>query len=319
MANELSVFSSAVPAFARNNQSALAKALGATLAGGVKRLSIKGGVFRYIVGGTEVGRIEERHLDVVLVNAAPHVARTFYAAEFDEDGPAAPPACWSVDGTMPDSTIETPQGPNCAQCPKNIKGSGKGESRACRFSQRLALVLANDVGGEVLQLSLPATSLFGDGGAGGLSLQEYYKQLNARGIDPTALVTRLKFDTDAATPKVVFIPQAYLDEAQYNRALAQGQSESAVKAITFTVSQNDGVAKQPAIQMPSGQPPAAAVTKPTAAAETIKKAETKARTKKTETAPTEDEIDEPVVRQETAKPAATNEALARLVDDWTDD
>lgn len=318
MSNELQLFSNnAVPAFAKNNQSALAKALGATLAGGVKRLSIRGGVFRYIVGGTEVAAVEERYLDVVLVNAAPAVSRTYYEGAFVEGQDAVPPSCWSAKGDVPDESVKTPQGPNCAQCPQNVKGSGKDQSKACRYSQRLALVLANDVEGEVLQLSLPATSLFGDGGSGGLSLQEYYKQMNARGIDPTALVTRLKFDTNASTPKVVFIPQAYLTEAQYNTALKQGQTEAAIKAITFTVAQNDGVEKAAPVQMPAGQPPAAAVTKPTAAAETIKKA-TKAATKKAEEPPAE-EVSEPTLRQAPESPAPVNAKLASLVDEWVDD
>ena len=64
---------SQVPAFAkkRGQLSAVAKALAGGVGGGGKRISIKGGVFRLVAGGKEVAAIEERYLDVVIVNAAP--------------------------------------------------------------------------------------------------------------------------------------------------------------------------------------------------------------------------------------------------------
>ena len=71
---------SQVPAHvkARGELSAIAKALaGGGGAAGGKRVSIKGGVFRLISGGKEVAAIEERYLDVVVVNAAPNVSRVF--------------------------------------------------------------------------------------------------------------------------------------------------------------------------------------------------------------------------------------------------
>ena len=43
-----------------------------------KRISIKGGMFRLIVNGQELDKSIERHLDVVLVNAATSVHRMFF-------------------------------------------------------------------------------------------------------------------------------------------------------------------------------------------------------------------------------------------------
>ena len=161
MSNVVAFNPAQVPAFAKKGElSTLAK----TLAGGGgqsgKRISIKGGVFRLISDGKEVAAIEDRFLDVVIVAAASKISRTFYGEAYNPDSPA-PPSCWSADGEKPDASVKEPQHVNCAGCPQNIKGSGNGESRACRFSQRLAVVLANDVEGDVLQLTLPATSVFG--------------------------------------------------------------------------------------------------------------------------------------------------------------
>ena len=65
-----------LPAFARTGAlSETAKALAGGSAGQTgKRVSIKGGVFRLIHDGKEVASIEDRHVDVVMVKAAPKVA-----------------------------------------------------------------------------------------------------------------------------------------------------------------------------------------------------------------------------------------------------
>ena len=76
MGNEVALFGgSKLPAFARNREpSEIAKNLMGS-AQGSDRISIKGGTFRLVIGGKEVAQIEERYLDVVIVNAAPKVNR----------------------------------------------------------------------------------------------------------------------------------------------------------------------------------------------------------------------------------------------------
>lgn len=309
MSNIVPIDFSSVPAFARG-KSAVSQALDDSLAGGVKRLSIRGGAFRYVVGGQEVGKIEERYIDVVLVNAAPHVSRTWYAKEYDKDAKPEAPDCWSVDGAKPDERAKNKQHDNCAGCAKNVKGSGKiGQSKACRYSQRLAVVLANDINGEVLQLTLPATSIFGEASTAGHSLQGYYKSLAARSIDPAALVTRMRFDTDVEAPKLGFTAINWLTEAQYGQALEQGKSDAAVRAITMTVFEADGVDAGAPVALPSGTPPQPpAATAPAASGEGKKE-----KVEKTAT------VDEPVVRKSVDVTQATNPKLAALVAEWTDD
>lgn len=317
----------AVPAFAKQ-KSAVAEALTSTLASGIKRLSIKGGTFRYIAGGQEIGKIEDRHIDIVLVNAAPHISRTLYLKEYDSDAKAEAPDCWSADGTKPDPKAKHKQSENCATCPKNMKASGKGESRACRFNQRLAVVLGNDIGGEVLQLTLPATSIFGEGSKeAGATLQGYIKSLSARGIDPAALITRAKFDTDKEAPTLGFTPLGWLSQEQYETAVMKGKSEAAIRAITMTVAEADGVDEGDAVQLPSGTPPVMAQAAPTPAPveapppkPTIRTARTPAPAPapiKVDTDVPPPEVAEPVVRKsEDSVSSAANPKLASLMQQW---
>jgi len=293
MSNLTTFNPSQLPSFARKGElSSIAKALtGGSTGTSMKRISTKGGVFRLIAGGKEVAAIEDRHLDVVIVNAAPKVSRTFYAGQFVE-GQASAPNCWSADGDLPDASIAEPQAKSCATCPQNVKGSGQGDSRACRFSQRLAVVLANDIEGDVMQLTLAATSIFGKEDGDKRPLQAYARYLAAQNISPETLVTRLKFDTKAAVPKLFFQPVRWLDDVEFDTVTAKGQTEDARRSITMSVSQADGI-------------------KPLALEKTeVKDVEA-------------DEVDEPEIRKETkAKPTAVPKKagnLASVVDNWDAD
>ena len=93
-----------VPSFAKNaalSATTLALAGGVPTGSGMKRVSIKGGVFRLLSGGKEIASIEDRHLDVIVVKAAPKVSRIFYAGSYDKDAAASAPDCTSNDGEKP--------------------------------------------------------------------------------------------------------------------------------------------------------------------------------------------------------------------------
>lgn len=208
--------------------------------GGTKRISIEGGVWRMMVNGKEVARNEERSMNVIIVAAAPKVSRTYYAGVYKK-GVASAPDCWSADGEVPDAKAKNPQSKACKDCPQNIKGSGQGDSRACRFSQRLAVVLENDISGDVYQLTLPSQSIFGEGEPGKWPLQTYAKMIGSKGVPITSVVTEMRFDTDSATPKLTFKPVRFLETEEFNTALGKGKTGDAIKAITMTVAQVDGV------------------------------------------------------------------------------
>lgn len=206
--------------------------------GGGKRLSIRGSVFRKIVGGEEVAKMEDRMFNVVIAAAAPKIARTYYEGEYSEEV-INTPRCWSADGEKPDAAVEDPMSSACATCPMNVSGSGQGDSRACRYSQRLAVLVEGDLEGDVLQLSLPAKSLFGKKEKGGMPLQSYVRFLASHNLPVTAVVTEMKFDTDSATPKLFFKAVRPLSEEEFNTVQEQAASQDAIDAITFTVHQTD--------------------------------------------------------------------------------
>lgn len=316
MSNVVTFTPGAVPAHLRNQQpSALSTALAGAALGG-PRLSIKGGVFRLVLGGKEITRVDDRHLDVVIVAAAPHVGRTYYAQPYDEDAPATPPSCWSADGQKPDPTVKNPQASACLRCPQNQPGSGQGESRACRYSQRIAVVLANDIGGQVLQLSLPATSLFGKENGDKRPLQAYARWLAAQNVSPDTVVTRLKFDTAAATPKLYFSAVRWLTQEEYQLGQEQGASDAAQQAITFTVAQQDGVsgAGRPVADPLPGTPP----TAPAPASAPAAQRPRARRAEPVQEVVEAEEVTEPNVRTASAPAAAVRKDLADLVDEWDD-
>ena len=291
---------SQVPAFAkkRGQLSAVAKALAGGAGGGGKRISIKGGVFRLVAGGKEVAAIEERYLDVVIVNAAPKVSRVWYAKSYD-GSTAIAPDCWSNDGDKPSPEAENPQASTCANCEKNVAGSGQGNSRACRFQQRLAVVLANDMEGDVLQLTAPATSVFGKEDGENRPLQAYARWLAAQNIDPSEVITRMRFDTKSESPKLFFKTMRWLTEDENEICQTKGSSAEAKSAITMTVAKMDKVAAPVEEEAPAPAPKAK------------KKAE-----------PVEESDEEPTVRKEEKKPSAVpakKSNLAAMVDDWDED
>lgn len=258
--NQVQVFNPAAarPAFATKGElSTLVKSLMGSGSVG-NRISVKGGVFRLLSEGKEIAAIEERYLDVVIVAAAPKVSRTFYAGTYDEANPA-PPECWSANGEVPDATAHSKQAASCATCPMNIKGSGQGDSRACRYSQRLAVVLADQIDEDVLQLTLAATSIFGKAEGDNRPLQDYVRFHAAQGNDISMMVTRMRFDTTAAVPKLFFKAMRWLSDDEYATTVEKGASPEAVKAITMTVAQQDNV---PVAQTVAGPKPTKPAAKP---------------------------------------------------------
>lgn len=311
-----------VPAFARNNElSDTAKALtGGGTGQSVKRISIKGGVFRLVAGGKEITSIDDRHLDVIIVKAAPKVSRIFYAKSYDADNIAGPD-CWSNDGEKPDASLAKPQASSCMSCPQNIAGSGQGNSRACRFQQRLAVVLENNPAGDVLQLTLPATSVFGKEEGDKRPLQAYARFLAAQTtpINPEQIVTRMRFDTKAESPKLHFQAMRWLEESEYATVQQQAESADANRAIVMNVAQADGVKPKVAPLAIPGKNPAAKSVGDMADEDV---AEAMAKVKAPKTAPVAEADDEPEVRKAPAKDTAVPAKKSKLADiaaDWDDE
>ena len=248
MSNDLALFrdkNAVLPASTRGIDELTKSLMGGSASVG-KRISIMGGVWRMIVGGEEIAKVEDRNLDVVIVNAAAKTSRSYYKGAYSEETKGQLPTCWSNDGIKPDAKSEAPQSSACATCPMNVAGSGQGTSRACRFSRRIAVVLANNVEGEVFQLVLPAQSIFGKAEAGKMPLEAYAKFIGGHGLSISSVVTELKFDTASATPKIIFRAVRPLTEDEMEVAIEKGQSQDAIQAITFNPAQTDRTTSAPA-------------------------------------------------------------------------
>lgn len=289
-----------------------------------KRISIRGNVFRMVVDGEEVAVSEDRAINVVIVAAAPAIARVFYGETYVE-GQSVPPSCWSQDGVKPDFTAKNRQSETCATCPQNISGSGQGDTRACRYSQRIAVVLDGDIGGNVYQVSLPSLSIFGKGENGKLPLQAYAKFLKGHGVPVSAVVTEMRFDINSATPKLYFKAIRPLSEAEYKLGVKQGATEDAKNAVTFTVAQIDGVVDAPIAAPVSAQPS----SKPATEKQDSGPKPTEKKGFKVVKTPAEPEAvanelavaesaAEPVKKQKVTPPAGKKD-LTSILDQWADD
>ena len=72
MSNELAIFSNDLPDYLKEvGVDEMTKALAGNT--GMKRISIRGGVFRMMVNGEEIAKNENRSMNVVVVNGNPKV------------------------------------------------------------------------------------------------------------------------------------------------------------------------------------------------------------------------------------------------------
>ena len=244
MANELSMLKGNLPAHLRGGVDETTKALmgsGVSSGPSIKRISIKGSVFRMMVEGKEVAKNEDRAMNIVIVGAAQHNSRSFYEGTFAEGQGAKLPDCFSDNGTSPNPKSEKPQSATCKDCPQNVDGShSSGRGRACRFSRRLAVLLENDQQGDVFQLTLPAQSIFGKGEDGKMPLEAYVKLLGTNNVSVTSVVTEMRFDTSSATPKLTFKAVRYLEEDEFANSQTKGRTPEAKAAIGQTAGAIDG-------------------------------------------------------------------------------
>ena len=300
MSNEMTLFG-------KPNNAALAllggieDSLTSTIAGGGggnKRISIEGGAFREYVGGKEVRVSEERSMKIILINAAP-VSRMFFEGTYVK-GAKTKPTCWSSDTQTPDKAVpeDQRQAKFCKDCKQHIKGSGQGDTRACRFQQRIAVALDGELHKEaVYQITLPSTSVFGDAEGKKMPLQAYGRHLKAYNTPAISIVTEMRFDIDSATPKLVFSPVRALEEEELAIAVKLQNHPDTIKAITLNVSQMDGVIPAPQAAEPAPVPKA------------VPKAEKVAA----------EEVPEPIKVTKKAAPAAEPKSeLSDIVGDWDD-
>lgn len=291
---------SVVPDYLREAADSTTKDIAGSSGG--KQISIKGGVWRMVVGGEEVAKNEDRAMNLVIISAGKGVSRTFYAEKYEE-GKDIKPSCWSAEGVVPNEEVPNPQSKACATCPQNIEGSGDGKSRACRYSKRLAVAIENDIGGNIYRLSVPAKSYFGKAEGEKMPLQAYGKFLSGHGIPITGVVTEARFDTAEAVPVLKFRAVRPLTEAEWNLAKAQSETEDAKQAVEFKMVPSKAETGQPALPAAFKEAPVAAKEEP------VEKVQA-------------EEVAEPVKRPSKAKAepaAAAPKNVADILNDWATD
>jgi hypothetical protein len=261
---------------------------------GGKQISIKGGVWRMMVGGEEVAKNEERAMNFVVVAAAPKVHRTFFKDKYEE-GKTVEATCWSAGGDVPDPEVPAAsrQSSACATCKNNIAGSGEGTSRACRYSRRIAVALENDITGNIYRLQLPAKSIFGRPEGDKMPLDAYAKFLAGHGVPITGVVTEARFDTAEAVPVVKFRAVRPLSPDEWEMAQASAKSEDAARAVEFkiVVKPKDKPADLYSAAPADAPAPVAKVVAAPVAEDDIPEPIKRSSAKKTEAAPTTSRVD----------------------------
>jgi len=274
---------------------------------GVKRIVPKNGIFRKTVGGEEMGKVKG-NVNAVIVNASPAVGRIFYAKQWSPDAEPTAPDCFSNDGRAPDAGSANPQADRCDSCGQNIKGSGQGNSKACRYSRRIALVLEEDFGtsleGSVYQMNLASKSLFGESvGDNTHTFENYSKYLSNNGKSLDYVITQISFNEDNDNQSVLFTPTKYINKTQYAVTSKVANTPEVLKMVVMTPYQADM----------SGKPAKLEAPKPLG--EAFEKEDAKALSKARAEA-----IDEPIKRPAKTAPApVTKKDLDSVVKAWSDE
>ena len=285
--------------------------------GGFPVLSIKGKVFtlvkqddrKIITRELDGEQVPAAALEVVIVAANPNLSKVWYKGGY-EDGANSKPDCFSNDGIAPDDSVESPQAKKCATCPKNVWGSGSnGKGKACGDSRRVALSAPDQIN-EPMLLRVPAASL--------KPLAEYGKKLDNRGVGFESVVTKIKFDMEEATPKLVFVPVGFLDEYQVNQVDEIAKSDKVQQIIGLQAAPEHDVLPAPVVEDDDGF---AALDKGAAPA----KEEAPAKPKKAKVVE-DDELDEAIapakaekVVDEDEAPAPAKKTVVKVTDDLDSD
>lgn len=205
---------------------------------GTKRIVPKNGIFRKEIGGKEMGKVKG-DLNVVIINSSPKVGRIFYAKQWTPDAEPTAPDCFSNDGQAPDAGSENPQSARCDTCQQNIKGSGMGNSKACRYSRRIAVLLEDDFGtaleGEVYQMNLASKSLFGESPAENThTFENYIKYLGNNGKSLDWYITQMSFNENNDNQSLLFTPVEHIKRNHYDVITKVANTPAVHKMVTMT-------------------------------------------------------------------------------------
>lgn len=247
----------------------------------VPSLSPQGKMWTIAIAGQKT-KLQRRNADgdmeplpimkVVIVDYNKNRGRAYYEGEYDP-GKESAPICWSDDGVVPDDSLPGPfpagtqlePGKShkissvCATCPKAVKGSkvsAQGKAVTACSQHRMVVVTPDPALGlasvPLLRLKIAMTSDFDkqspDAEAQGwLAFSNYMDWIIARGVKHTAaLVTKMKFDPNAAYPKIFFSAERYLSAEELTAIAPMVHGEEVKKLLggTWTPAGPDGVPRE---------------------------------------------------------------------------
>jgi hypothetical protein len=170
-----------------------------------KKLSIRDGIFRKTVNGSEE-ILDKNFLDIVFKNIDKYPSRKCYKSAYNRDEIMIP-VCWSNDGNTPDKKISNPPSLTCNLCPNSIKGSSyTGIGSQCKLVWKTKIVILKESASSILEFTVPAASAFGKEENGRYPLRPYVNMLKNYCVKPERIVTKVVFDKKATFPRVLFCP-----------------------------------------------------------------------------------------------------------------
>lgn len=326
MSNDIALFmggTAQLPAHLSGVSTGVSEALKAGIFAGGNRISVKGNRFRLIVNGKEEAVFEENYLDVIILGAAPAVSRTYYAKQYVA-GENAAPDCYSADGVEPAKDVKNKQADKCALCPMNVRGSkseGGNKYKACGYFRRLVVMLGGDTEvRSVYKLDIKSQSLWGEGkkvnNMDAYGLNEFIKAVDNRGIDIGMVVTRLSFDTDSSTPKLLFRPSRFVTPEELAAVQDLVGSDEVKKLTEVTMATVDSSGEESG-RTPEGQQEAeeaAPAPKPTPTAQKPMQRPTPVQAKPVQQKPVKVEDSEPVPQRAASTPAKPQAKPAVVVE-----
>jgi hypothetical protein len=201
--------------------------------GGFPIISIKGKIFTVVRDGVRTVLPNPKDpdspataIDVVVVKANKGTSKVFYAGGYSEGGDQKKPDCFSNTGDRPDPSVKSPQSKSCATCTHNQWGSRTGENggkgKSCQDSVRIAIA-APGMLNDTMLLRVPPASI--------RALGEFGQACAKRGLPYNAVVTKLGFDMESPTPKLVFRPVGMLDDKGFAQVQDVANSDTVTSIL----------------------------------------------------------------------------------------
>lgn len=215
--------------------------LSSGVSGGFSVISFRGSKWRVKHAGDETLLTDSEgetlpSIRVVMLKANKNISKNYYKEGYVE-GSADAPTCFSVDGVKPDSAVENPQSPQCANCPHNQFGSRitdtGSKAKACSDSRRVAVIPegdpANEQFGGPMLLRVPAASLS--------ELAQFGKAMKGKGYPYNTIVTRISFDPDTAYPRLKFNAVRPLNQDEAGEVIECLKDEEYLQKLDFILAQ----------------------------------------------------------------------------------